>query len=156
MKIYQNSSLFLLQLAHNKKGAALHFITCVIPRNILYFSCKRCCWYHDLSMVLGYEGSSRSKKVEIILFPWLFPCSQLRSFAISLFVFLPTKNNTTLSPGFLGQQVRKTLVNSSIGNLQWAALWMSFWRHCFNVTKFSPNLVNSDWLWWINQSETEK
>ena len=37
----------------------------------------------------------------------------------------------------------------SINNLQWAALLMSFWRHQFNMTKFSLNLGNSSWLWWI-------
>ena len=40
-----------------------------------------------------------------------------------LFVFLLTKYNTTLSPGFLGQW---------FNNLQRAALFTSFWRHRFN------------------------
>ena len=52
----------------------------------------------------------------------IFPHSY-RSFAISLFVFLLTKNNTISSPGFLGQR---------FNNLQWAALLMSFWCHWFN------------------------
>ena len=26
---------------------------------------------------------------------------------------------------------------------------LHFWRHWFNITKFFPNLVNRNWLWWI-------
>ena len=43
--------------------------------------------------------------------------SKYFSFAITLFVFLLTKYNTTLSPDSLGQR---------FNNLQWAALLMSF------------------------------
>ena len=48
-----------------------------------------------------------------LLFNQIFPYSQ-KSFAISLFVFLLTKNNTTSAPCFLGQQ---------FNNLKWAALF---------------------------------
>ena len=67
-------------------------------------------------------------------------------FAITLFVFPPTKYNTTLSPGFLGQR---------FNNLQWAALLTSFWRHWFNNFRWAPLLASliqygedSFQFWW--------
>ena len=83
----------------------------------------------------------------------------LRSFAISLFVFQLTKNNTTSSPGFLGQHFNNLLrsfqhrwfnMTKLLTSLvQWFSVGSTFdvidsiWR------RFFPNLVNSSWLWWI-------
>ena len=60
------------------------------------------------------------------------------------------QNNTTLSPGFLGQR---------FNNLQQAALLTSFWCHRFNnlqraalLTSLVQYLINSSWLWWIKSS----
>ena len=63
------------------------------------------------------------KANSIIALLFIQNISPFRSFAISLFVFSLTKNNTTLFPGFLGQW---------FNNLQRAALLTSFWRHRFN------------------------
>ena len=57
------------------------------------------------------------------------------------------QNNTTLSPGFLGQR---------FNDLQRVALLTSVWRHQFNnfqraalLTSLVQYLVNSSCLWWI-------
>ena len=72
---------------------------------------------------------------------------EFRHFALC---FSAHQNNTTLSPGFLGQR---------FNNLQRAALLTSFWRHWFNnlqraafLTSLVQYLVNSSWLWWITRS----
>ena len=77
-----------------------------------------------------------------------------------LFVFLLIKNNTTSSPGFLGQR---------FNNLQWAALLTPFWRHQSNNLQCSgctfdvigsmfgqQQLVMVNYVCGFNQSEREK
>ena len=70
----------------------------------------------------------------------------LRSFAISLFVFLLTKDNTISSPGFFGQRYN---------NLQRAALLTTFWSHRFNNLQRAALLTSliqfdkdSFQIWW--------
>ena len=71
----------------------------------------------------------------------------LKEFFHFALCFSAHQNNTTLSPGFLGQQFNILLQ---------AALLTSFWRHRFNnfqlaalLTSLVQYLVNSSWLWWI-------
>ena len=93
-------------------------------------------------------------------------------FLIMLFVFLLTKYNTTLSPGFLSQR---------FNNLRWVVLLTSliqygehfdvidsiifgrfhFWRHWFNMAKIiskfgEQQLVMVNYACGFNQSETGK
>ena len=63
-----------------------------------------------------------------------------------LLVLTLPKYNTTLSPGFLGQQ---------FNNLPRAALFTSFWRHWFNNSWYAPLLTSSTQygedsfqIWW--------
>ena len=69
---------------------------------------------------------------------------EFRHFALC---FSTHQNNTTLSPGFLGQR---------LNNLQGATLLTSFWRQQFNnfqraalLTPLVQCLANSSWLGWI-------
>ena len=83
----------------------------------------------------------------------------LEEFHYFVLCFSAHQNNTTLSPGFLGQQ---------FNNLQRAALLTSFWRHWFNnfqraallmslVQYFGQQqLVVVNYVCSFNQSETEK
>ena len=59
--------------------------------------------------------------IALLFFPNLSPF--LKEFCHFALCFSGHQNNTTLSPGFLGQR---------FNNLQWAALLTSFWRHRFN------------------------
>ena len=73
-----------------------------------------------------------------LLFIQNFPHSK-RCFAISLFVFPITKYNTTLSPGFVGEQ---------FNNLQRAALLTSFCGHRFNILSTAAGyLAIIEWGW---------
>ena len=70
------------------------------------------------------------------------------SFAITLFVFPPTKYNTTLPPGFRGQRFNK---------LQRAALLTSLAQHDKVLSKFGEQqLVMMDYACDFNQSKTGK
>ena len=71
----------------------------------------------------------------------------LKEFHHFTLCFSSHQNNTTLAPGFLGQQ---------FNNLQRAAFLTSFWHPWFNkfqrvalLTSLVQYLVNSSWLWWI-------
>ena len=72
--------------------------------------------------------------------------SFLKEFRHYALCFPPTKYNTTLSPGFLGQR---------FNNLKRAALLTSFWRHRFNnfrraalLTSFIQYGEDSFQIWW--------
>ena len=55
---------------------------------------------------------------------------------MSAFFFFYNQNISTSSPGLLGK-----------GGLTWSGLY--FWRHFLVKHKILPNLVISNWLWWI-------
>ena len=64
------------------------------------------------------------------------------------FVYLLTKNNTTLSPGFFGQRVN---------NLRWAALLTSLAQYDKIYSKFcQQQLVMVNYVCGFNQSEKGK
>ena len=72
--------------------------------------------------------------------------SFLKEFRHYALCFPLTKYNTTLSPGFLGQQFNK---------LRRAVLLTSFWRHWFNKSRYAPLLTwfiqygkDSFQIWW--------
>ena len=59
----------------------------------------------------------------------------LKEFHLFALCFSVHQNNTTWSPGFLGQW---------FNNLQRAALLTSYWHHWFNMTKLLTSLVQHD------------
>ena len=81
----------------------------------------------------------------------------LKEFTILLFVFLLTKNNTILSPGFLSERFNNlqeaALLTSfwrcRFNSLQRAALLTSFWRCQFNNLQKAA-LLMSFWHCWFN------
>ena len=99
--------------------------------------------------------------------PSIFTTSIHTQFATAFCFVLLTKNNTTSSPGFHGQQFnnlqRAALLTSFWHNrfnnlkwhalltsyLQWAALLTSFWRYWFNNLQWAA-LLTSFWRHWFN------
>ena len=109
---------------------------------------------------ISYESTVNFNRLLYYTFK-IFPRSDNRSFAISLFAFLLTKNNATSSPCFLGQRIHSYLQRKPA--LQWRAFdviqsiitcsALHFWRPTVSLT--------AAWLWWtyacgFNQSETRK